>query len=98
MGIQGHTYGGELRNKFFSERVGRDLCRLVSQCLMHKPSDRPSLANLRQRIAAGVAANPLTVDDKQWVRTTLFGAGNPAPQYPIPPTQAAGEEVALDFS
>lgn len=65
---------------------------------MHKPSDRPSLSRLRQDIAAGVAANPLTQDDRRWVRTTLFGAGNPVPQYPIDPTQAAGERVRVNFS
>lgn len=83
--------------QFFNGRFGRDLCRLVSQCLMHRPSDRPSLARLRQEIAAGVAAHPLSPDDRQWVRTTLFGAGNPVPQYPIDPTQAAGQRVTPQF-
>lgn len=65
---------------------------------MHMPSDRPSLARLRQDVAAGVAANPLTADDRQWVRSTLFGAGNPVPQYPIDPTQEAGQRVGVGFS
>ncbi|ROV92960.1 hypothetical protein VMCG_09015 [Cytospora schulzeri] len=97
MGTQGYTYGGELRKQFFGGIFGRDLCRLVSQCLMHRPLERPSLARLRQDIAAGVAANPLSPDDKRWVRTTLFGAGNPVPQYPIDPTQAAGKKVTVQF-
>ncbi|KUI57756.1 hypothetical protein VP1G_10977 [Cytospora mali] len=97
MGTQGYTYGGELRMRFFTGRFGRDLCRLVSQCLMHRPSDRPSLDRLRHDIAAGVAANPLSPDDRQWVKTTLFGAGNPVPQYPIEPTQTAGQKVGLQF-
>ncbi|KUI66103.1 hypothetical protein VM1G_11432 [Cytospora mali] len=66
MGTQGYTYGGELRMRFFTGRFGRDLCHLVSQCLMHRPSDRPSLDRLRHDIAAGVAANPLSPDDRQW--------------------------------
>lgn len=94
MGNQGWTYVGEMRMREFHGRFGRNLCELVGDCCKHMPADRPDLTQLRARVAAGVAANPVTNDDIRFIQRTLQ---NPAPPIIEPPTLVPGAIVMLPF-
>lgn len=94
MGNQGWTYLAEMRSREFHTRFGRNLCYLVRECCMHMPSDRPGLNALKARTAAGVASNPVTNDDRRWIRRTLHGPGNPHQPVPEPSTIGLGRVVS----
>lgn len=95
MGAQGWTYTGEMRFQNYHTQFGRDLCDLVSDCCKHMPADRPDLVQLRQRVDAGKLANPMTDDDRRWVRRTIREPAAPPLLNPQPATQAAGAPVTL---
>lgn len=97
MGAWGWTYAGEMSLREYHGRFGRNLCELVRDCCMHMNADRPSLGQLRARVAAGVAANPLTNDDINWVRRTLNTPRNPPQVVPQPGAQPAGAWAAMPF-
>lgn len=92
MGNQGWTYLGEMKSREFHTRFGRNLCYLVRECCMHMPGDRPGLNALKARTTAGVAANPVTKDDRRWIRRTLCGPTGPFPVYE-PSTVGLGQVV-----
>lgn len=92
MGNQGWTYLGEMKSREFHTRFGRNLCYLVRECCMHMPGDRPGLNALKARTTAGVAANPVTNDDRRWIRRTLCGPTGPFPVYE-PSTVGLGQVI-----
>ncbi|KAG6354315.1 hypothetical protein INS49_004920 [Diaporthe citri] len=94
MGNQGWTYVGEMRQRMYHEKFGRVLCDLVSDCCKHMPADRPGLGALAARVAAGVARNPITNDDANFVQRTLQ---NPPPPNPEPGTVAPGARFVLPW-
>lgn len=78
---------------------GRPLCELVQQCLMHFPSDRPSLLELKRRTREGKRLNPMDPGPLDWMKDRLYGVGVHVPpgmsSVPIPPHQGVGVGASI---
>lgn len=96
-GAQGWTYVGEMTSREFHGRFGRNLCHLIRDCCKHNPADRPDLRTLKNTIATGMAANPVSAGDSAWVRRTLHDPGAPPQVVPEPPTAPPGVINPLPF-
>lgn len=95
MGAQGWTYTGEMRFQDYRVQFGQALCELVSDCCKYMPRDRPGLRAVKQRVRDGKRRNPMTDNDREWVRRTIREPAAPPILNPQPGTQAAGRPVAL---
>lgn len=91
------TYGGELNDQTSVDEFGEALCGLLVQCLMHCPQDRPRLSSLRAAVTAGVLANPITAEDRQWIRNKALGPPSAArlPTFPMQPRVDLGGQVPV---
>ncbi|KAI3398521.1 hypothetical protein diail_9045 [Diaporthe ilicicola] len=65
------TYGISIMDPQYTAIYGNELCRLVSQCLMHKPADRPTLQQIRASLDNVIQPPVLTNADRAWIRKYL---------------------------
>src|SRR3569833_3404409 len=81
------TYGGELLEPNRYAYADFELRALVAKCLSHRPSSRPGLAWLQERIRQRLGKG-FTETDQQTLRWSLGFFGGPPP----PSGELAGDE------